>query len=392
MSTIALYYPWMRFRNENWLKLAILTWDSVGRIQPRLTMDVDSDLVLQLQSETDFLFGVEPTGRELVAIANVFREIVDLGGDDLSKRYAWRQATEEATGDRHAISGPRRDFPGLVWVHAGQSGPKMARTLLSSFEAADLAVIVDEDDAVYVGLHPALARIYLTALADVVSQHRALAPATDDLDAHSAVGTLDRLYELLLDEEVAVPAIGDVEGAYVHLAVEASIRPDQLPAVSLASLIAFRERYRGELAAFRAHVASLSGELGAIAAIEDPVSAEKHLQSVYNATTKPQLDELQRALRALGVESSIGLLGLKVDISEAAAGTLLGAGATFGMAAGHPAVVAGSVAVGVGSYVADRRKTRRRAHRESPVSYLLAVDREFSGRTLIDRMRRRAPR
>ncbi|MFE3983070.1 DUF6236 family protein [Nocardia tengchongensis] len=384
MSKIALYYPWMRFRNENWLKLAILTWDSVGRIQPRLTMDVDSDLVMQLQSETDFLFGVEPSRRELAAIADVFGEIVELGGEDLRKRFAWRQAIEETSGGR-AATGPRGSYPGLVWVHAGHGGPKMARPLLSSFEAAELAVIVDEDDAVYVGLHPALARIYLTALADVVSRHRALAPATDDVDAHSAVGTLDRLYELLLDDDVAVPAIGDVEGTYVHLAVEASIRPDHLEAMPLDALISFRNRYRGELAAFRAHVASLSTELGTIAAIEDPAIAEKHLQSVYNANTKPQLDELRRALRALGIESSTGLLGLKVDVSEAAAGTLLAAGA----AAGSPLAVAGGVALGVGSYVANRRTARRTAQRESPVSYLLAVDRELSGRSLIDRMRRR---
>lgn len=383
VSTIALYYPWMRFRNENWLKLAILTWDSVGRIQPRLTMDVDSELVTQLRAETDFLFGVEPSRREIVAVADVFGEIVELGGDDLRKRFSWRQAVEDASGER-AVSGPRADYPGLRWVHAGQSGPKMTPPLLSSFEAADLAVVVYEDDAVYVGLHPALARIYLTALADVVSRHRALAPATDDV--HSAVGTLDRLYELLLDEDVAVPAIGDVEGAYIHLAVEASIRPDHLETVPLDTLIAFRDRYGGELAAFRAHVASLSTDLGTIAAIEDPVVAEKHLQSVYNAKTKPQLDELRHALRALGVESGTGLLGIKVDITKSTAGTLLGAGLA---ATGSPAAMAGGAALAVGSYVADRRKARRAAHRESPVSYLLAVDKELSGRSLIDRMRRR---
>ncbi|MFE5285103.1 DUF6236 family protein [Nocardia sp. NPDC056611] len=385
MSTIALYYPWMRFRNENWLKLAILTWDSVGRIQPRLTMDVDSELVTQLRAETDFLFGVEPSRREIVAVADVFREIVELGGDDLRKRFSWQQAVEETSGER-AVSGPRADYPGLRWVYAGQSGPKMTPPLLSSFEAADLAVVVDEDDAVYVGLHPALARIYLTALADVVSRHRALATATDDVDAHSAVGTLDRLYELLLDEDVAVPAIGDVEGAYIHLAVEASIRPDHLETVPLDTLISFRDRYGGELAAFRAHVASLSADLGTIAAIEDLVVAEKHLQSVYNAKTRPQLDELRHALRALGVESGIGLLGIKVDISKSTAGTLFGAGLA---ATGSPAAMAGGTALAVGSYVADRRKARRAAHRESPVSYLLAVDKELSGRSLIDRMRRR---
>lgn len=384
VSNIALYYPWMRFRNENWLKLAILTWDSVGRIQPRLTMDVDSELVTRLRAETDFLFGVEPSPREVVAVGDVFQEVVELGGDDLRKRFSWQQAVEE-TSDARAVSGARADYPGLRWVHAGHSGPKMTPPLLSSFEAADLAVVVEEDDAVYVGLHPSLARIYLTALADVVSRHRALAPATDDVDAHSAVGTLDRLYELLLDGDVALPAIGDVEGAYIHLAVEASIRPDHLETVPLETLISFRDRYGGELAAFRSHVASLSTDLGTIAVIEDPVAAEKHLQSVYNTKTKPQLDELRRALRALGVESGIGLLGIKVDVSKTTAGGLLGAG----IATGTPATIVGGAALAVGSYVADRRKAQRTAHRESPVSYLLAVDKELSGRSLIDRMRRR---
>src|SRR4051794_25834644 len=31
--TSALYYPWMHFQDDNWVKLSLLTWDSVVRVR-----------------------------------------------------------------------------------------------------------------------------------------------------------------------------------------------------------------------------------------------------------------------------------------------------------------------------------------------------------------------
>ncbi|WP_330182612.1 DUF6236 family protein [Nocardia sp. NBC_01503] len=378
MSTIALYYPWMRFRSEEWLKLAMLTWDQVGRIRPRLTMDTDSDLARQLRAETDFLFDLEPSEQDLDTVGELFGQIVELGGARLRGRFSVRAAVEAAS-PTPAATGLRARYPGLVWVYAGGAGRKMTQSLLLALVNAELAVVRDEDGVTHVGLHPFLARVYMTALADAVAANALLSPVTDDLDAYSAVGTLDRLYELLLEKGAARPAIGDLDHAYIHLAVEAVVRPTNIADVPVRKLIDFRERCTGELAAFRKHVGSLSEELAALAAIENPIAAHAHLHSVYRSTTQPQLDELRRAMRAFGVESSTGMLGLKVDLVS---GTIIGG---LAATAGQPVVAAAGVTLTVAPYVAGRIKARRLLREQSPVAYLLAVDQRLASRSLFKR-------
>ncbi|MFF2552219.1 DUF6236 family protein [Nocardia sp. NPDC058058] len=369
----------MRFRSEDWLKLAMLTWDQVGRIRPRLAMDADSDLVRELTAESDFLFDLEPSERDLGTVGKVFGEIVELGGAELRDRFGVHGALAAPPQPRSA--GLRDRYPGLVWVYAGDAGRKIAHALLLSLVEAELAVVQDEDGVTHVGLHPVFARIYLTALADAVTENALLCPVTDDRDAHSAVGTLDRLYELLLDKGAARPAIGDIDHAYIHIAVEAVLRPVNIAEVPVRTLIDFRERHAAELAAFRKHVGSLAEELARIGAIESPVAAHAHLHSVYRATTKPQLDELRRALRGFGLESGTGMLGLKVDLTGAS-GTVVGG---FAAAAGQPVVAAAGLTLTIAPYVAGRLKARRALREQSSVAYLLAVDRDLASRSLFKR-------
>ncbi|MGW7002472.1 hypothetical protein ACWGCW_06505 [Streptomyces sp. NPDC054933] len=120
-----------------------------------------------------------------------------------------------------------------------------------------------------------------------------------------------------------------------------------------------------------------------IAAVENAQVALAYLQALYERETKPQLDELRRALRAFGVESTVGALGLKVDLG-AASGTALG---TLAMTGDHPAVGTAAVALSVVPYIAGRLKARRRQRTGSPAAYLLAAERNLgqaaalSGRT-----------
>ncbi|MBF6132511.1 hypothetical protein IU501_05800 [Nocardia otitidiscaviarum] len=385
MSQIALYYPWMRFRNENWLKLALLTWDHLARIRPRLTLDSDSDAVRRLQDETDFLHSVEPVREDLRKLASVFGDIVRADEDRLLERYAWREVVTSGRPSSRDANGPRATYPGLVWIHAGTGGPKMHLALSRLLEEQGLAITVEEAAGSYVGMHPRLARIYLTALADVVATRHRLSPATDDPRMHAAVGTVDRLYDLLVDDEATSPVFDDVQHAYIHLAVNATLRPERLKEVPLSTLIAFRERHAGQLRAFRDHVGALSKEIESVAEIEDPAVAQLHLKSVYRSTTKPQLDELRKALSAFGVDSTAGLLGLKVDLPASALAGAVG-GALTGVS-GFTGAGAGFAFAAV-PYVADRIRLRRKAIQESPVSYLLAVDRKLAGKSLLGRMRR----
>jgi hypothetical protein len=75
VPSIALYYPWMRFQDDNWLKLALLTWDSIALIRPEGLDSSDSDLVKQVRAETDFIVDINPTGRERETVASAFGEV-----------------------------------------------------------------------------------------------------------------------------------------------------------------------------------------------------------------------------------------------------------------------------------------------------------------------------
>lgn len=52
-----------------------------------------------------------------------------------------------------------------------------------------------------------------------------------------------------------------------------------------------------------------------------------YLKTPYRQETAPQIDELRRGLRGLGIETTVGTVGLKVDL-----GQLAGSIATLGAA------------------------------------------------------------
>jgi hypothetical protein len=52
---IGLYYPFIHFKDDAWIKLAALYWDKMGRIVPRGYRTSDSDTVKQLANESGFI-------------------------------------------------------------------------------------------------------------------------------------------------------------------------------------------------------------------------------------------------------------------------------------------------------------------------------------------------
>jgi hypothetical protein len=107
--------------------------------------------------------------------------------------------------------------------------------------------------------------------------------------------------------------------------------------------------------------------------------AHAHLRAAYERSTKPQLEDIQRALRGAGVESTTGALDLKIDLN-AATGTIVGSMAALG---GHVTMAGAAIAVTVLPYVADKIKVSRKRVKNSPVAYLLAANRTLGGTSLL---------
>ncbi|MGW0885706.1 DUF6236 family protein [Streptomyces sp. NPDC002671] len=394
-STIALYYPWVRFQDDSWLKLALLTWDNIARIRPGGIGDADNELVRQIRAETDFIMDLTPSAADLSAVSDAFEEVIgdrfDLPDDLRAVHYvpgSYSSLNEprsrtifdalKQTGGSGSGTVPR---DGLIWIYAEteicRGGGKMgdrARGILGNLELA----VPDPERGPWLGMRPKVASVYLTVLADAVARHNQLSPVTDDPRVYAAAGTLDRLAQLLFGDHAPAQRVENPQSAYLHLALNAVIKPERLAQLPISKLIAFRQRYSAELAAFRQHVAELAPQLRTITQVENLQVAQAHLQGIYDTTTEPQLAELRRALRGVGVGSVAGTLGLKIDLG-AAAGTVLGGVAAAG---GQMAVASAAVGVSVLPYLAQRVNQARQLRRESPVAYLLAADRKLSGSSL----------
>ncbi|MBB1157177.1 MULTISPECIES: DUF6236 family protein [Amycolatopsis] len=392
MPSLALYYPWTHVQNDNWLKLALLTWDRLARMRPPGAEDRDGDLVRRLRAETDFLVETAPSAAVLDVVAESFGEIFDVDPGRLLDRFGldeprtfhgdlrgpgWRGYAPPIT--QHVVTGPP-PVEVLTAVPVDGPGAKMTSTLRDGLLGIGLAVPMDGP---WVGLDPKLASIYLAVLADAMSRREALSPVTDDPRMHHATGALDRLVSLVFDEHVPLPAVENVSGAYLQIALETVLEPSHVDRVPVEKLIRFRETHRAGLAAFQAHVASLGPELQAVAAVENLEVAAAHLRALYETRTRPQLDELRKALRGMGIEASAGTLVQKIDLNVAA-GTVLGSVAAAG---GQLAVAGAAVAVTLVPYLAGKAKARRQQVTKSPVAYLLAADRKLTGRALLRRDR-----
>lgn len=388
MPSIALYYPWMHFQDDEWLRLALLAWDSIVRVRPSAVADRDGDLVRQIRAESDLLLDVTPRRTDLAAVEDAFSGIIDEAlaavrpnllpwSDQLHRLraathvFGWG-AARTAYRPPASQQPPLAD-PGLLWVYCGLEEPKISDSLRRRFVEAGLAVERDRSEP-WVGMQPGVGSVYMAALADVMARRNAMSPVTDDPRMHRAMGAVDNLASLLTGVAPPPPSIEDVQSAYVNLALSAVLRPRGISAVPVGRLLAFRRRHEGELAAFREHIGSLATELEEIAKVEHPEVARAHLQALYDRTTKRHLDELRGALRAFGIDSTIGTLELKVDLG-AASGTALGIGAAAG---GHLALGAAAVAVTVVPYLTRAIGSRSRLRNQSPVAYLLSADKELN--------------
>ena len=84
---IGLYYPYIHFQNEAWLKLAVLYWDKMARIVPSEDNPHDSDAVKMLQYEIDFVQNLKPDS-EISRVADMFLDLITSPAtENYYKRY-----------------------------------------------------------------------------------------------------------------------------------------------------------------------------------------------------------------------------------------------------------------------------------------------------------------
>ena len=215
---IGLYYPYVHFRNEAWLKVAALYWPKLARIVPEGYLVRDNATTRALIDQLDFVINISPDSAKdnagtvmLQAITGrkwmIPRELKVARPNELSRsgelkaisdNYTSSSIAEFITNDFDAIGSTQGVF-GMLDVEsyaqavsaeysrqepvlAGLMELRLPRSLILELTHRRLAF----REGPWLGMHPRVAWIYMCVLAEQIAAQNHLIPITDQQVAHSA--------------------------------------------------------------------------------------------------------------------------------------------------------------------------------------------------------------
>ncbi|ADP78968.1 DUF6236 family protein [Pseudofrankia inefficax] len=382
MRDIALYYPWTRVRDDTWLKAAALYWPRLAVLTPYdYPRGQESVTTRVLRDELDFLVEANPAPRAN-QLADDFLALISQQGDALVRRYGWLREFPGDPGNvlDHCFEENPLDDDRVGWVHLGKLRPELADRLT----ATGLGVL--SDNRFWVGLHPRLAQVYLTALADRVARANDLATVTDQPSSYGALNgwTLETLARVLLTDDAderPATTVEDVAAMYAAVAI-ATVVPAGLGDVPVERIVRARRTLAVEFDAFRDHVETLTDQLGAMTSNEGPEFVRARLKLLVERDLRRSTADLERGLRQLGLEPARAVLGMtSLELPAAAAAVASGAG--LPLAAGQAGLVAAQLIASSAHAHQQARDQRRGA-----AGYLLGLQEELNPTSVVDRVRR----
>jgi hypothetical protein len=392
MQQAGLYFPFVHVRDDSWLKAAILYWPSVRRLVPVGYAKHDS-LIAQTFFDAGLLRDEDPGSMIHDMQWNLARALSENAGL-LVRDYSLERAFAAAdNGNWAERNGPGWETPALGWIHR----TKFPDDVLESLSDMGLARYGRAVDPVrghsggpheWIGLHPALAGAYMTALAGRLSERAHFEPLTDQVDLRLATPSYDvqTALKLLLgrstDQAVDAGLDAGVD-TYVMLALQ-HVHPTNLDGVPADKIVQCRETLVDELTTFRSYVAKQHAELADLATIPLKGRRLEAFAEHVEQTIELPLRKLENGLRLLKLQPVRSLLLAGSLAPPAALNAVLGATGSLKPAA---AIVGGSMAA-VGGAWWSVSKLRTDARANSPVGYLLDVRDQLTPKTLASRARK----
>jgi hypothetical protein len=377
---IGLYYPYIHFRNESWLKLSVLYWDQMARTVPNDHSPFDTDTVRRLTQELNFITNLHPV-RELEKIANLFGELLDLASDNTPESSLWLPPNLERPNsnflDRYRVTETRND---LVSVYCSKVAYKLRDRLI------DERLAVESEDFSQLRMHPKLAAVYMTALAKEMAASRQFAPVAEEDQNYVAIAgnTVEDLsFFLLTDDDQPVfqaqykPALAE---RMAYIAIE-SILPTNIEAVPLSKIIDARKRFGAELHAFQSQFHSIVTDADWLLSVTDPTALRDHMQSLSEKTILTSLNDLKRGLASLGILTTGSAIAAQIAVPKDCLGGIPG---SLGL---EPTLTSvGALVIATLPVIATSRAARRKMLASSPATYLLHLEQELSPKSMIDRL------
>ena len=380
MARRCLYYPFIHFRDESWLKLSALYWDDVTRIVPRSYATRDNREVRALE-DADVLKRVDPGAYE-APVGQLFELLLRRHRAGLVRRYdiAKRDSWPD-NQDRFGVGAAGRvSSKSLAFIHCSKLEPALIEQLLQ------LRLALPSRDKSWLGMHPAIVSAYMILLAAEISRRRGLAPVSDNarhLGGVTSCSVEDLARSLVGDLDLSKKRRGPANGAQVGLSAERvafvtlrMVLPLRLEEVSAKRIIELRQAHAGARHAFHGYVDDLRERLAA-AQIADADALDEHIRLDYEKRLKPQLLELQRGLRSVGIGSFLGTVGVAIALP---AGSLLSPSLTA-------AAAAATAGLGLAALAQRQRESARALVEPSPSSFLFMTQ-QLRPQTVAQRLNR----
>jgi hypothetical protein len=159
-----------------------------------------------------------------------------------------------------------------------------------------------------------------------------------------------------------------------------AVLPKSLEAVSVKQILQLRQEHAGARHAFHAYVEDVRSQLASFE-IGEAAELDQHIRLEYSRRLEPELRQLGRGLRSLGVGTFMGAFGVAVSLpvgSQLAAS--LGA-----------ATALGGASLGVAALAHKHRAEAQALLRSSPAAFLFVTERlrpRTLGRRISESLRR----
>ncbi|WP_333772410.1 DUF6236 family protein [Streptomyces sp. IBSBF 3136] len=407
---VGLYYPYIHFRDEGWLKTAALYWREMARVVPEGYRVSDSRTARVLSDELGFVTQVGPAPAA-EQVAPMFLDLLDRYADALrAAGYgvsdSWDEGREthavtllptppHSFGVGRSTSSPPAQAAASYWE---EFTPELREALFATGLAADarrapgLRARQSLVRGRWVTMNAALAWVYKCAFVEALAAQGRYTPTTDQSGAHLASNGWDteRIAEALLlnpaPSASPVPAAptADMVGL---LAIRIAV-PAGLADVPVEKVVALRRKHRDEFAAFTRTVSETVDLLRQdLAGVTLPEAQKRYVDMAVEERFEEPLRALRAAMKGQGVDTVYSAINVKFEVPA-----LMAAAGGAGGFAGQQPLLGG--AVGAALAFASLRYTHRQQTKalkaQSPAAYLLAVQQGLTPPSLLRRITRLA--
>jgi len=363
--TRALYYPNIDIENSDWLKTAVLFWDSISTIVPESMRSPYQYRDTEYLADIGFLqpINVHSEDESVVGIENEIIEAIHT-----PEFYAMLFNSQNTYG----IFNEKMSYRLRHMLEMGINREKISWELRRRFE--DLGENFHHGDMFY--FEDSFAYLYMVTLANKICENHSIALVASDSQADNFAKTLrlgnqrplafERNYRRIFRPTRDCSRERHYEqGLMLDLIVNGlRVSPD----VPLNDIVAFKERHRDELGAFRTQLGKLVQEIPQ----DKPLAATQQIvHDIYTDGFLRDYNELKKALDSSKIKWFADSLVKISAVSASATGIPMMLGATVPQALLAGAGV--SLLASVVSYNVDKAQRLR----NNPYSYLLAATREF---------------